>query len=540
MSDRYSFFLLSLFTWLSINSTAQLSVNPVSLSFGNVYENSPDSLLLTISNNTGSNVTVTNIKFYDTYGIPAFSTNTNWFIINDNSSADVWIKFSPRHNIFHNSQLVIENDGLRGDVTVDVRGQGKYSNQYYNLSENLSEENLKTILGAITSNGYQALGYNLARDSMYMFIDNEKENGQGASQNTLECVYTGREAVGYTDRTDCQNNYSFNTEHTFPQTFFSSAEPMRSDLHHLFPTDDLANNQRGNNPFGVVSNSSWSVGGSKSDGFTFEPRDLQKGVVARSLFYFVLRYQNYNSFVTSQESVLRTWFWNFMPTTADRTRNDAIFFAQNNRNPFIDYPVFLERIHSITSNSVAPVVSLLDIPEDTIIYGTIPVSTPVTYNFVVVNNGNVSVSFTNFALSNPALTFATAANDTTLAPGEGLNIGITCFTTNVDSIRAFLSFNTNASGHVNVSVPIFINDNIFTMIGETENIFQVFPNPAHDFITLSAGNASDIRWLLSDITGKSVQHGDSRLIDVSSVSRGIYILKVMVDGSAINRKIILH
>ncbi len=534
-------FIIVLFAFFVSNAFAQLTVNQLQLSFGNVYENAPDSMQLTITNNTGRNVTVTNIRFYETYGVPAFSTGAGSFVINNGSSASIWIRFSPRHNIFHNSQMVIENDGLQGDITVDLVGQGKYSNTYYSLSENLSEENLKTILGVITGNGYVSLGYNIARDEMFMDIDNKKTNGQGAAQNTLECVYTGREAIGYTDRTDCQTNYSFNTEHTLPQSLFSSSEPMRSDLHHLFPTDDNANGQRGDNPFGVVTNPSWNVGGSKSDGFTFEPRDQQKGIVARALFYFVLRYQNYNNFVTSQESILRTWYQNFPPTAIDQTRNNDIYAVQHNRNPFIDYPVFLERIHSITSNSIAPIVSSIDVPEDTIIYGTIPVSTPVTYNFVVVNNGNTPVSFTNFSLSQPSvLAFATGAPDTTLAPGEGLNIKITCNTASTDSIRAFLTFNTNSTGNVNVSVPIFVNDNIFNSIVENESSFKLFPNPARDRINLSFENENNQRWIFTDMTGKIINQGITNQIDVSSFDRGLYILKIFQNESVQSRKIILQ
>jgi hypothetical protein len=68
--------------------------------------------------------------------------------------------------------------------------QGKYSIAYYDSSDNLSEEALKNALHDITGNGYDSLGYNIARDSMFMVIDNQKVNGQGAAQNTVECIYT--------------------------------------------------------------------------------------------------------------------------------------------------------------------------------------------------------------------------------------------------------------------------------------------------------------------------------------------------------------
>ena len=55
----------------------------------------------------------------------------------------------------------------------------------------------------------------------------------------------------------------FNTEHTFPQSFFSQNLPMRSDLFHIFPTLATANSERANFPFGVVSQASGSLAAPK-------------------------------------------------------------------------------------------------------------------------------------------------------------------------------------------------------------------------------------------------------------------------------------
>jgi hypothetical protein len=442
--------------------------------------------------------------------------------------------------------MLIENDGLRGYTSVDLIGQGKYSLPYYNLTENVSEQNLKNILNVITGNGYVSLGYNVARDSMFMVFDNKKINGQGAAQNTIECVYTGREAVGYIDRTDCQQTFFFNTEHTFPQSFFSSTEPMKSDLHHLFPTDDQANNQRGDNPFGIVTSPSWSVGGSLSDGVTFEPRDIQKGSSARALFYFVLRYQNYTSFLNSQESILKNWHFNFLPSTAEILRNDAIYSLQQNRNPFIDYPVFIERITSLSSNSVAPLVSSIDLPIDTIVYGTVAAGTPVVYYYSIVNNGNVNINFSNFMLTHPAqMSFASSSNDTTIAPGESLTLLISCIASTTDSIRAFLTFNTNATGHTSVSVPIFINDHVFTAVNEINSELNIFPNPVFDFQHISLSKNSNISKVnIFDLSGKLIYNtffeGCETVLDLGQLPSGLFLLQLQSDNGIINKKFVVH
>ena len=523
-----------------------LTVN-AQLNFGVAYENAPDSLPLTITNTLNRVVNVNGIKFYDTYGVPAFSASEDHFSINPLSAYHIWIRFSPRHNIFHNSEMVIVNDGLRGYTEMDLVGQGRYSNTYYDSTENLSEESLKSALHDITGVGYVALGYNIARDSMFMSIDNKKINGQGAAQNTIECVYTGREAVGYTDRTDCQTNFSFNTEHTFPQSFFSSLEPMKSDLHHLFGCDDLANNYRSDNPYGVITGGTiWAVGGSKATNSLFEPRDEQKGIASRALMYFVLRYQNYGGFFTSQESILRTWHDVFPPDATEKKRNDDIDAVQHNRNPFVDYPQFIERIHSIAAASTAPVVKSIDPAQDTIIYGFVQQGTPEVFHYVIVNNGNSDVQLSDFSLSQPELTFQSGGNDTVLAAGEALALDIRLVAADADSIHAFLNFNSDDAAHASVSIPVFANDSILNHVGDFDSDeFGIYPNPVRDELRIQNSDFKIKGVRINDAFGKEImierQAGNSSLIiPVSGLARGIYFVVIETETNIFFRKILKY
>ncbi len=522
-----------------------LTVSSPQLNFGTAFENAPDSLQLTISNSLNRDVSVNEIRFYDTYGVPAFSASEQNFIITSSSSYNIWVKFSPRHNIFHNSEMVIMNDGLRGYTNVDLNGQGVYSNSYYDSTENLSEENLKTVLHNITGTGYVSLTYNPGRDSMFMSIDNKKVNGQGDTVNTIECIYTGREAVGYIDRTDCQTNFSFNTEHTFPQSFFASAEPMKSDLHHLFPTDDAANNYRADNPFGIVTSPTWSVGGSKATTTLFEPRDEQKGKAARALMYFVLRYQNYSNFFTPQESILRTWHHDFPPDTIEQKRNNDIGLVQHNRNPFVDYPQFIERINSISSTSVAPTIKSIDLTQDTIIYGFVQQGTPAVFHFVIVNNGNTDVQFSNFTLSQPELSFQSGGANSTLAAGEALTLDLKLLAQNNDSIHAFLNFNTDDPSHSSVSVPVYVNDSVFSNVNEIEGgEFEVFPNPVKDKLIIHdsqfQGNRCQLK--LFDTMGREIFAKEFSSVNcelsASNLLSGIYFLKITSGEKIFFRKFV--
>lgn len=324
--------------------------------FGNVTTGKTDSVEVVLSSANGWPL---NIKDINLFGAAFFFKGDTAFQLNGTSKS-VWVYFSPKHNIQHSAQLIVVSEGWMNnrlnlvDYRISITGTGVYSDSYYSSTQNLSEEALKQALTTRITQGYVTLGYNLARDKMFMEIDNWKVNGRGASTNTTQCIYTGRMVTGYASRSAAQNSpNNFNTEHTWPQSMFNSADPMVSDLHHLFVTDNTANSTRSNDPFAMVSSSTWSVGGSKSDGSSFEPRNEQKGSTARAMLYFVVRHGNQGNFLTAQqENVLRQWAIQYAPDSIDRKRNDDIFTYQKNRNPFVDHPEFLERITSLSSVSV--------------------------------------------------------------------------------------------------------------------------------------------------------------------------------------------
>ena len=324
--------------------------------FGNVTTGKTDSVEVVLSLANGWPL---NIKDINLLGNAFFFKGDTAFQLNGTSKS-VWVYFSPKHNVQHTAQLIVVSEGWMNnrlnliDYRISITGTGVYADTYYSSTQNLSEESLKQALTTRITQGYVTLGYTRARDTMFMEIDNWKVNGRGASTNTTQCIYTGRMVTGYASRSAAQNSpNNFNTEHTWPQSMFNSADPMVSDLHHLFVTDNTANSTRSNDPFAMVSSSTWSVGGSKSDGSSFEPRNEQKGSTARAMLYFVVRHGNQGNFLTAQqENVLRQWAIQYTPDSIDRKRNDGIFTYQKNRNPFVDHPEFLEHITSLSSVSV--------------------------------------------------------------------------------------------------------------------------------------------------------------------------------------------
>lgn len=166
-----------------------------------------------------------------------------------------------------------------------------------------------------------------------------------------------------------QEGQFYNREHSFPNSWFGGKiQPMYTDLHHMYPTDKLVNNKRGNNPFGETEGETFTSaqGFSKLgrctypgyDGIVFEPNDEYKGDFARTYFYMVTCYEeklpdwyaNYNEvkptldgnmypgFSDWQLEMLMKWATNDPVSQKEIDRNNAVYGIQNNRNPFIDYP----------------------------------------------------------------------------------------------------------------------------------------------------------------------------------------------------------
>jgi len=203
--------------------------------------------------------------------------------------------------------------------------------------------------------GQRLLGYTAARDSLYAFVDK-------GDRPWIVDAYTGREAVGLTTRASAAAA-NINTEHLWPRSRGAENDPALSDLHHLFSSDEAANSQRSNFPFGLVRGtvlwtspnpptprdvSRLGYANGNSGPIVFEPRPALRGDIARALLYFHLRYhpnrpagysvQNF----AFERDLLLAWAREDAPDSWERARNDAVQRAQGNRNPFIDWPELLD------------------------------------------------------------------------------------------------------------------------------------------------------------------------------------------------------
>lgn len=209
--------------------------------------------------------------------------------------------------------------------------------------------------------------YSAARDAMFEEID--------GPDGMITCVYTGF-TISFTDRQDAQGSQAagdFNTEHIWPQSFFDSELPMRSDIHHLYPTRVDVNGARSNYPFDEIDDnrtSTWyrngtsqsSIPASNIDeysellsGTSFEPREDHKGNVARAIFYFWTIYQNNTDITTDNtdnaaffegmKDVLLSWHITDPVDETEVARSTGIEAVQGNRNPFIHDTTLVRRAY---------------------------------------------------------------------------------------------------------------------------------------------------------------------------------------------------
>ncbi|WGD34979.1 endonuclease [Olleya sp. YS] len=244
------------------------------------------------------------------------------------------------------------NDGLSPEYISTDPGYGALYNTYLTSDVDLYYENNGSMLDMYTENPTGA--------DIHEFFYNSNPSQQDMG--------TGGTAEGQ----------FYNREHIIPQSTFGSASPMRSDAHFVVPTDKYINGQRGSFPFGVVATPSpmpYSNGSKRGSsavvgysGTVFEPIDEFKGDIARMHFYFATRYEstvagyNYDMFNNTSDQVftdafldlLLTWHNNDPVSQREIDRNNAIFAIQNNRNPFIDHPEYVNAIWNPTADTQAP------------------------------------------------------------------------------------------------------------------------------------------------------------------------------------------
>lgn len=480
-----------------------------------------------------------------------FFLRSTSFTVNPNDSVQKWVIFRTNQNITYRDFIIYDNNVLKNSIVYYTVATGKYADVLYAFTQGLIDEPLKTALKNFTTTGYITLGYNVGRDRMYESIDDYGNN------DTLECVYTGRRA--YVPNRAGAGNVNFNCEHTWPQSFFNSNDPMVSDVNHLFPTDDEANNRRANYQFGiVVGTPTWQnvskLGVDFEGQICFEPRDKHKGNVARSLFYFAVKYGNQGGYMSGkQENVLRQWTVLDTVDANEMTRNNRIKQYLNVRNPFIDHPEFIDRIKSTYSTILTIPRPKTSVAPSNAVYDTLARNDTSSYYIAIFNSGEGNATINNVSSSNGVFTvesfptsiaqnsfgyarvkFRPNANNQTFTGLITISSSDTVKTVNVTG------YSNNLSGISTVSTQIpdrfALSQNYPNPFNPTTKIN--FAVPYRSFVTLKVFDMNGRE--VSSLVNNTLQAGKYQYdFDGSSLTSGTYFYKLETSDFTSTKKLIL-
>ncbi|MGM0496574.1 MAG: endonuclease [Bacteroidota bacterium] len=254
---------------------------------------------------------------------------------------------------------------------------------YYDDADGLTGEELKTELHEII-NDHNEQSYS----SLWTHLEDTDAKSDGTvwdmysdnpdGDTPYEFTFGDHQCGTYQEEGDC-----YNREHSFPKSWFGDVSPMNTDMFHIYPTDGYVNGKRANLPFGETESPDWiSENGSKKgscsysgySGTIFEPIDEYKGDFARTYFYMVTRYEDkvdgwenngdgadamldgttFPAFKEWAIDILVEWHNEDPVSQKEIDRNDAVYDVQNNRNPFIDNPEYVNNIWGEPSEENIP------------------------------------------------------------------------------------------------------------------------------------------------------------------------------------------
>ena len=407
--------------------------------------------------------------------------------------------------------------------------------------------------------------------------------------------------------------------------------PEYNDQHNLFPAHQTqANATRSNNPFAecvtITSTSTSGFGklGKDANGNTvYEPKDTQKGDLARALFYMSVCYNGAAGNVWTLPAdqglaILMKWHQQDPPSDEEIARHEYIASIQKNRNPFIDNPSWANLIDFKTMTLITGKILTVNAPNggenlvagkttnitwlasgitgnvkleyttngtDFIFIDSVNVS-PATYAWTLPSfatttakirittsdNSTTDLSNANFTINIPTLKLLTPVASDNWFPGDLENITWqSAFVDSVyieikDSSKVLLTTKEKASlGTISIIAPWAFTSKAKVFISEINGVlkdssvefgihhevgvnevsnanFNIYPNPSNGIVyfttDLILNHAS---YEIVDVTGKLIIKDElSKTNSIAIQNKGIYVLKAMVDGKSIIRKIVVE
>lgn len=232
---------------------------------------------------------------------------------------------------------------------------------YYDSAEGLQGEDLKAALHQIINN-HKDYPYTSSSTDTWDILK-ESDRDPDNSDNVI-LIYTGWSVEAGLPGEEYDYGNGWSREHVWAKShgFPDEWQDAYRDAHHLRPCDISVNSSRGTKDFDDGGDLHHEATDCRSTSTTWEPRDAVKGDVARMMFYMATRYEgdasgdpdlelvDYTGTSTDTPffgklSTLIRWNEEDPVDDFERNRNEVVYSYQNNRNPFVDHPEFVNAIY---------------------------------------------------------------------------------------------------------------------------------------------------------------------------------------------------
>jgi endonuclease I len=265
-----------------------------------------------------------------------------------------------------------QSNPLTGTVTTPADDPGAYYNGLDSMGPNFINQ-LHSLI-----NPHTFATYTSYRTTVIPVL---YERDTVGGQAVVNCDYSGETTVYTPPFNFVDLNYS--REHTICQSWMKThptfgsnitSQPEGADFFNLLLARlDPVNTVRSNWPYGeVVTPTSvyldGMLGKDANNNTVYEPRDEIKGDAARCQMYEMVCYNGtdgswaldnlLSNGPDQDESIIRAWHLQDPPSKVEHTRNAYIFTIQDNRNPFIDHPGWVDCIDFNTLNKRAQCINV--------------------------------------------------------------------------------------------------------------------------------------------------------------------------------------
>ena len=271
---------------------------------------------------------------------------------------------------------------------------------YYDSAEDLNGEELKAALYNIIK-GHTDYPYTDATTDTWDILK-ESDRDPDNSDNVI-LIYTGESvnaAQEYNSGSGWNREHVWAKSHGFPDDW----QDAYRDAHHLRPCDISVNSARGTKDFDNGGTQHSEATECYTDADSWEPRPIEKGDVARMMFYMATRYEGESNDpdlelvdytgtstytpVFGKLSTLIQWNEEDPVDDFERNRNEVVYSYQGNRNPFIDHPEFVNAIYNPEEDTTSTGTYILAEEQQVLVYPNpatnyINIDAPDNYSFEI-------------------------------------------------------------------------------------------------------------------------------------------------------------